>query len=83
MHVLKDDAVPHIFAWSWPGVANRMRSAQKRKARQQEQEKSADEACLNVAQEEVIGNAVGVDVQCGKLYTNSLTVVYGLSLIHI
>ena len=66
LRVLKNDAVPHVFAWTRSGsvaTRNRMHSAQKRRARQEQQEKAADKAYCSVAQEEVVHS---VDIQFGK-----------------
>ena len=69
LRVLKDDAVPHLFAWSQSGTGavasrNRMHSAQKRKSRQQQQQREADEACLNVQYEETVESSM--DIPHGK-----------------
>jgi len=71
--VLKEHAVPHVFPWSPAagGVSgqNRIRSAQKRKLRHEEQLTAAKEACLDVAHEEIVTDAM--DMACGKLFASS------------
>jgi len=65
LRVLKDNAVPHIFAWSRAEAVasqNRRRSTAKRKARERRQQTAADEACLNVSNEVIIDQPV--DVPC-------------------
>jgi len=59
LRVLKDTAVPHIFAWSAGETVasqNRTRAAEHRERRASFLRQQADDACMDVAVEEIVSD---------------------------